>query len=386
MRFTKALLLLSAATLLNGQTAGPGCAINPASPSVGADVPITYFAPPPSVSDPKLVGPLQLLTAGTLDANAGTLTMPLYRGRLRDGRSVWYVLTDTTDEGNAKALGINFSPKLNFSATGRGARTATLEKGGVLVFDQGEVDFSPVRRIEPGPAANPFPPTVAMPGSRGDASYSPLVRIVNAGGHIYNAPMIAFDVSAEQITFPGGTPNFGFVHDKVLRIDPRAMTVTLRLTTGFSFAKPVLYLSLDASAALPATMEEVTFAPALSDIAIGEDDSAFSAVERLFAFVNGPRGCENPQRQGFESALLDGRSPQNVLGGIPTVANDYSPMWDVNLGEWTQSAIALQYRSRLIEEFQILSFAERGFITGPGGSKYGSAGFIVNCPIVFRFL
>ncbi|MDZ4800654.1 MAG: hypothetical protein SGI92_21050, partial [Bryobacteraceae bacterium] len=124
MRFTKALLLLSAATLLNGQTAGPGCAINPASPSVGADVPITYFAPPPSVSDPKLVGPLQLLTAGTLDANAGTLTMPLYRGRLRDGRSVWYVLTDTTDEGNAKALGINFSPKLNFSATGRGARTA----------------------------------------------------------------------------------------------------------------------------------------------------------------------------------------------------------------------------------------------------------------------
>jgi hypothetical protein len=44
------------------------------------------------------------------------------------------------------------------------------------------------------------------------------------------------------------------------------------------------------------------------------------------------------------------------------------------------------YRSRIIEEFQILGFVEKGWITGPSGAPYGSAGIIVNCPIVYRFL
>jgi len=53
---------------------------------------------------------------------------------------------------------------------------------------------------------------------------------------------------------------------------------------------------------------------------------------------------------------------------------------------WTESAIERGYRARLTEEFQILGMVERGFITGPGGSDYGSSGVIVNCPIVHRFL
>jgi hypothetical protein len=92
------------------------------------------------------------------------------------------------------------------------------------------------------------------------------------------------------------------------------------------------------------------------------------------------------QRQGFNSALTDGLSPLNVLGGIPTIATDYSPMWDLNIGQWTQKAIDNGYRSRMIEEFQILGFVEKGWITGPSGSPYGSAGIVVNCPIVYRFL
>ena len=33
-----------------------------------------------------------------------------------------------------------------------------------------------------------------------------------------------------------------------------------------------------------------------------------------------------------------------------------------------------------------LALVEAGAITGPGGAPYGSGGFVVNCPIVFRFL
>ena len=385
-RYASPLLALLSLPAMAQSTDGPGCKIDPTAPSVGADIPLTYFGPTPSTVDKRYVGPLQLLTAGVLDKAAGTLTLPLYKGAMKDGRLVWYILTDTTDQGNAEALGLNYSPKLNYAATGRGVRTATLTKGGILIFDQGTVDFKPERKVVAGSGSSPFPPLTANPGSVGDNLYSPLVKLVNSGGHIYNAPMIAFDVAAKKISFPKGNPDYTLVHDSVVRIDPAARTVTLALAPGFSFGKPVLYLSLDASVPLVAALEGATYAPGLEDIDVGKDDGAFSAVERLFLTLNGPRGCDNPQRQGLESALLDGRRPLNVLGGIPFVSSDYSPLWDVNMGAWTDDAIAKGYRSRLIDEFQILGMVQGGFITGPNGSKYGSAGFIVNCPIVFKFL
>jgi hypothetical protein len=39
-------------------------------------------------------------------------------------------------------------------------------------------------------------------------------------------------------------------------------------------------------------MEDVTLAPKLGNITTGRDDSAFSAVERIFAFANGPTEAE----------------------------------------------------------------------------------------------
>src|SRR5262249_20586393 len=76
----------------------------------------------------------------------------------------------------------------------------------------------------------------------------------------------------------------------------------------------------------------------------------------------------------------------NVLGGIPTVATDYSPLWDINLGQWTQEAIDKGYRSRVTDEFQILGLVQPGRITGPGGTPYGSIGGVVNSPVGRRFL
>jgi hypothetical protein len=362
---------------------GPEQEVAPPPPSIGADVPLVYFGPTPSQVDPRLVGPVHLLKAGQVDLQNATVTLPLYKGKLRDGRLVWYILTDTDDEANAAALGLNFSSKLTYA--GPGARLATLENDATLTFDRGAVDFSPKHSVVPGDAPNYFPPKSFQPGSVGDRDYSPLVRIVNAGNHIYNAPTVAFNVSSDQLNrFCTGNVDHDIVHDKVVKICPRDTTVTLALTVGFSFAHPILYLSTDANDALPAAMEGATYAPRLKNIATGHDDSAFSAVERIFGFVNGPTGQDNPQRQGFNSALSDGRGPLNVFGGIPTVATDYSPLWDLNAGEWTKEAIDKGYRSRLIEEFQILGFVERHWVTGPGGGKFGSTGFIINCPIVER--
>lgn len=363
--------------------------VPPAPPSVGADVPLEYFGPMASEVDKKLVGPVQLLRSGTLSRRRTTIELPLYRGHMRDGRTVWYILTDTTDKANAESLGLNHTGKLRYSEIDRAVRTGRLTKRRGLVFRRGAVDFAPKRRLVPGNGANAFPPAVNEPGSVGDRSYTPLVKITNAGGHIYNAPVVAFDSTASQIKACNGGVDHDRVHDRVVKICPTdegGGTVTIRTTPIFSFAKPALYISMDSSEPVTATLDEATLAPAIADVPVGGDDGAFSAVERLFPIANGPEGRDNPQRQGLNSAIKDNLAPLQVIGGIPTVALDYSPMWDVNLGEWTQNAINRGYRSRLIDEFQLLNMVRLGHLTGPGGKRFGSTGIVVNCPIVHRFL
>jgi len=63
-----------------------------------------------------------------------------------------------------------------------------------------------------------------------------VVRIRNQPGTpIYNAPVVAFDVTAEQPAFCDTTPDYSLVHDRVLRICPEddengGGTVTIALT------------------------------------------------------------------------------------------------------------------------------------------------------------
>ena len=364
---------------------GPGCNVFPAAANIGTKVSLSYFGPSPSTDNPSLVGPEQLLKSGTVDAASGTITIPLYLGYMAGTKQkVWYILTDVDDQGVAAELGLNYSAKLTFAAGG--ARNANFDKDNNLIFNKGTVDFSPVRKIVPGPSGAEFPPLSAQPGSVGDKNYSPLVRVLNDGGTIYNAPIVAFGVNANQINFPNGNVDHSKVHDQVVAIDPINMTVTLNLINGFSFGRPVWYLSMDASIPLSAAIEHSTYAPLQATLPLGDDDSFSSPIERIFIATNGPEqdGCDNPKRQGLSADLADGHRPNNTLGGIPTIALDYSPIWDANLYEWTPDAISNGYREQLREEFQILTFVNDGLLTGPGGKPFGSAGFSINCPIVIR--
>jgi hypothetical protein len=326
-----------------------------------------------------LVGPEQELKSGQLDAINGRITLPLYLGYITGTKTpVWYILTDVSDQGQAASLGLNFSAKLEFA--GIGARTAHFGPGNVLYFDKGRVNFAPHRILAPG-TPNAYPPAQAAPGSVGDKDYSPLVNIE---GIIYDAPIVAFDVPAAAINFPNGNVDYTKVHDEVVAIDPIGRTVTLQLVNGFSFGRPVWYLTMDSSDPTVAAIEGATYAPLFGKLPTGGDDSFDSPVERIFISDNGELDCANPQRQGLDAAITDGFRPNNVVGGIPTLALDYSPAWDINIFEWTPSAIAQGYRQQLREEFQILTYVVDGLLTGPNGTAFGSIGVINNCPIVER--
>jgi len=361
--------------------------VRPAPTFLKPDVNIVVAQPSPSEVNSAFLGPVLLMKQAQVNLEKGIATLPLRKGKLRSGELVWFVVTDTTDEDLANLHGLVYSPKLAYGLTGKGSREATIERDGTFTFETGKVDFSPDRSVTPGSAPNFFPPKAYKPGSVGDAGYSPLVHVKNAAKDvIFNAPMLAFNVSEEKLNeFCTGNPDHKLLHDKVVAICPRDGTVTLALTIGFTFSKPILYLSTEANDPLVATLEGATYTKTLEDLPFAlEDASPGESAERIYVFANGPTGLDNPQRQGLDSALSDGRGPLNVLGGIPTINLDYSPMWRLFPAKWTSAAVQHGYRSRLTDAIHIEDMASKGFIKSIDDGDLRAVGFIVNCPVVYR--
>jgi len=326
---------------------------------------------------------VNLVVSGEVDLAAGTVTLPLHQGRMASGENVWYVLLDVSDRDTAERLGINWSGKLANAGIGRAVREAEISPDGELVFDSGTVDFAPARRVEPGSAAAPFPPAVATPGSIGDDDYSPLVRVTNGGGHVFNAPVLGFDVEVETLDeFCRGEPDHALVHDKVVHICPRDGTVTLQLTGGFSGGKRIEYISSEANVALVAALEGATFTPRLSDVPANQGDALWSAVEPIYVVINGVTGASESARQGLMSALADGLPPLNVTGDVPTLGDGYSPLWASHPVVW--AADSLDRRQLITGEAAVHALEAAGLVHGPGGGVIGSDGILVNCPVIAR--
>lgn len=381
-------LTQSNAEVINrGIEARPYHEARPAPAFLQPDVSIVVGQPSPSEINPSFLGPVLLMKSAQVDLVRGTAILPLHKGQLASGETVWFIITDTTDQNLSDLHGVNYSPKLAYGFTGRNQRTATISRDGTWVFNRGRVDFSPNLSITPGPADAPFPPAAAQPGSVGDDTYTPLVKVTNATKDVlFNAPMVAFNQTEEELNaYCDGNADHSLVHDKVVAICPRDGTVTLDLTIGFSFSKPILYLSTEANDPTVATLETATYAPAMQDLPFANEDALpGESAERIYVFVNGATGLDNPHRQGLYSALTDGRGPLNVLGGIPTINLDYSPMWRIFPAVWTQEAIARGYRARMSDAIHIEDMAAKGFIQSLDGGDLRAVGFIVNCPVVYR--
>jgi hypothetical protein len=109
------------------------------------------------------------------------------------------ILTDVSDENLAHLHGVNYSAKMAYGITGKGSRKGRFEKDGSFTFDAGAVDFSPEHSVTPGAAPNFFPPTAFQPGAVGDVDYSPFVQLDNAKSAVFNMPMVAFNISADEL-------------------------------------------------------------------------------------------------------------------------------------------------------------------------------------------
>jgi hypothetical protein len=291
----------------------------------------------------------------------GTVTLPLYQAT-SGGQDVWLVVLDASSGAVADRLGVNRSSKLaNAGPYAVEHVDATIDD---LVAGRAElpatVDFSPDRQVVGDPVTG-FPPAIAVPGARGRDGYSPLIALRD--GTVLNAPQIA---------------NTSGRADKVVALDTAGGRVVYRETNGFQGGRPVRYVSTDASDEAAAALEDATYAPALNAAPAPGQDGTDVARTSLAAFVNGQTGAANPQRQGLNSAILDGLDPLNVLRWAPNQGR-YSPLWDVHPAAWVGTPGPAQTDWNAIEDL-----VAHGRITGPGGAPFGPAGFIVDCPIVSR--
>jgi hypothetical protein len=379
---------VAAEVTVRGEEGFPLHEVRPAPASLRPDFELVVAQPSPSEVNPSYLGPVLLMKSAHVDLEAGTAKVPLREGQLPDGRKVWFILTDASDRDLSELHGVPYSAKMAYGLTGAAFREATIETDGTWTFTDGTVDFSPVWSVTPGEAPNVFPPAAHQPGAVGDENYSPLVHITNAGKSVvFNAPMIAFDQSVDELNaFCDGNPDHSVLHDKVLAVCPRDGTATIALTLGFTFGKPIFYMSTEANDPLIATLEQAVYAPALKDLPFANEDAApGESAERIYVFANGPTGIDNPHRQGVSSVLSgDPRGPLNVLGGIPTINLDYSPMWRLFPAKWTEEAISKGYRARMSDAIHIENMAAQGFLTSLDDGPLRALGFIVNCPVVYR--
>jgi hypothetical protein len=162
-------------------------------------------------------------------------------------------------------------------------------------------------------------------------------------------------------------------------------------------------------------LERSTYVPALNNAAFnGGDDFLGSARERLFGFINGQTGVNNPQAQGFQHLAKDGMVAQdaslsntafvnalrnggdllNVFGDFPALADPrhadaYSPLWDAQLGLWTPKAVNAGLNKRQIDENQAFNLAATrpDLLTGVNPATgqpepYGSVGVDINCAVI----
>jgi hypothetical protein len=366
---------------------------------------------------------LTLESAINVNLSKETVRLPLYKGR-SGGRTVWFVLLDASDQGIAHDLGINYAPKLGNLAIGdpEAVQTVTLDSptpdenkfGQAVVNFQGAPDFSPTRIAQPGPTG--FPLANFQPGAVASPGYSPFIRI-EGSPTVYSAPIVAT-----------GEP-FDVVHhtntgDRVLGVHiagPSApgqfaeSWVDLLFVKGFDAGEPIVYISTDAGQPLTAVLERSTYVPALDKAAYnGGDDFLGSARERLFGFINGQTGTDNKQSQGFVHLVKDGHASEdasagntalidalrnggdllNVFGDFPTekdprYAQAYSPLWDAQLGLWTDKAVKQGLNKRQIDEVQVFNLAATrpDLLTGvdPATGKpapYGSVGVDINCAVI----
>ncbi|MGH2747256.1 MAG: DUF7482 domain-containing protein [Actinomycetota bacterium] len=288
----------------------------------------------------------------------GFVTLRLHRG-VCDGNDVFFIRTDTSDEGFAQEEGLVFAPKLG-GLTGPGlAGTAYLfddgtnDQAAVLSSEPGRPDYTPAWKVSRG-TWNSTPRTLSSVAEVEDARRKGDLK-VEGENIILNAAVVRWPkgelgVDSELTEYLGGG-------QLIEAPDTSAMEVTFKLHECFPASR---YIVTEHSIAPAAEMTTTGFAPGLH-----AGPNKAQATGRTNVFMN---GLEGPGPMGFQPSVFD---------SDPGSAK-WSPYWDHFAYEWKQKASP----SVLREEEDVHAARDAGELKEyPGTPDTKGELFTVNCPV-----
>lgn len=332
--------------------------------------------------------------------------LPLRKGTYNNGqttRSVWFILTDVSDQALATQIGLNFAPKLANAPVGCPGCVQVLNVPANITEAQnvqfkGIPDFSPQRSLVPGPKGFPF--LTGQAGAKAGPFYTPYLQPAGTG-IVYNGTIVAVGDGPFDVTTHTNT------HDRVLAIDTTNLTVDLLMIRAFSAGKEVVYLGLDSSSEEAAILERAIFTPILGTLPFPNGDfRPDSARAAIFSFTNGRTGTSSPPAQGLNHLIIDGRNAEeatlantdlltalrnggdarNVIDVFPTMVepfrSEYSPAWDLHLTEWSSRYELTRRNVAQTDSNVIRTLATKFIVRNPGGTFLLASGIEVNCPVV----
>ena len=322
------------------------------------------------------------------DPERASADVPLFLGVGPDGDAdEEYIITEASDFDLARELGVNYSPKLVYARGSGGDQLVTIEDGR-MVF-RGTVNFAPELVVVPAagaetvPGTEIFPPLVVQPGATADDEWSSAV--VLPSGLVLNAQIVSNDTGD---------------HDRVVEIAPEERRVRLELLDGFQGGDQRYYhFTTDASDPVAAALEGAVYAPRLANLP-GFGADTLEDASALLGFspnINGREGRDDPERQGLNYTVAsEGEDPINVFPLDPDNGsredNNYSPMWDVHVNQWTQEAVDADERRAITGFADLRALVDEGMVEsgaispeGPGNDYVAGlrpTNIIINCPVI----
>lgn len=289
--------------------------------------------------------------------NGGSVTLRLHAGFI-DGKTAYFVRTDTSDRDFADQEGLVWVPVLSTAKSRAGAvGTIHLFAGGVpeqlpiLSTVPGRDDFTPLYQIIR--ATFSADPVLLDSVAAVDAAVSAGTVAVEESDIIVNYPTVKWPGgelpvdTAVELPLAGG-PLLGSP-------DLEAMVVTLKLHQCFPESR---YIITDTSATPMAPAMNIQGSPGTA----GLDE--VGATSTITVFGNGIQG---PGAMGFQPGIFREKA------GNPA----WSPLWDHFTAVWKDPAKAVLLTNQAELDARVAA-AEIEIFRGTPDT--GGQGFIVNCP------
>jgi hypothetical protein len=290
------------------------------------------------------------------DGPFGFVTFRLHHG-LFEGQDVYYIRTDTSDQGFAQAEGLVWAPRIAVLSAEGLTGDAYLMEGAAdqpAVFSSapGRPDFTPAWRISRG----------TWKGSPKDLTSVAEIKDAEAAGDlsvdrteiVLNGAVVKW--SAGELPVDGDLVEYLGGGQLVEPPDTSGMRVTFKLHECFP---GVRYIVADTSLEPMAEGMHIVASPALAD------SRPAGATGRTNVFMN---GLEGPGPMGFQPSVFDSKA------GEP----EWSPYWDHMTYAW---ADGVQPRVLRTEEAVHAARDAGDLEEFPGTPDTNGEVFTVNCPV-----